>query len=262
MTEARKPVSNIRQPGALRSETELEIQTRQAQRLVYGRRKEGDKTAIIGLLRFGTMLRPIWDAAAADCPWADWKLIQVEQILTEARESMDALQAQVNKTLDSKPAIDVSVAHSVKPVKVPLVFTSPYAFQGAYLLADFDILARSVLTARHIGLYNREKAEELTRTGGRLVRGTYLAAAGYKYLGVCREDLRQNTAKAQRAIDMLGQLPQEVIDGTMRADHAPDIKQPGESRTPSVADGFDDDDADNSDSAAEDEAHLSVVKEA
>lgn len=220
----RKPISLLRQPGALRSQTSLEIQTRQAQRLVYGRRAEGGKPAIFGLLRFGTMLRPIWEGAATDDPWADWCLVQIERELLEAREAMESLMAQVQTQLKSRPAMDVAVAQSVEPVKVDLTFTSPYAFMGAYLLADYDVLARAILTGRHIGLFDRDTSERMLREGGRIVRRAFNTAQGYKYLGVCREDLRQGTQKAGRATDMLGALPQPVIDGTLRAAHAPDIR--------------------------------------
>ncbi len=220
----RKPISLLRQPGALRSQTSLEIQTRQAQRLVYGRRAEGGKPAIFGLLRFGTMLRPIWEGAATDDPWADWCLVQIERELLEAREAMESHMAQVQSQLKSRPAMDVAVAQSVEPVKVDLTFTSPYAFMGAYLLADYDVLARAILTGRHIGLFDRDTSERMLREGGRIVRRAFNTAQGYKYLGVCREDLRQGTQKAGRATDMLGALPQPVIDGTLRAAHAPDIR--------------------------------------
>lgn len=56
------------------------------------------------------------------------------------------------------------------------------------------------------------------------MRRAFNTAQGYKYLGVCREDVRQGTQKATRATEMLGPLPQEVIDGTLRAAHAPDIR--------------------------------------
>ena len=223
MTE-RKPTSLLRQPGALRSQTSMEIQTRQAQRLVYGRRADAGKPAIFGLLRFGTMLRPIWEGAATDDPWADWCLVQIERDLLEAREALEALMAQIQKRLNSLPAMDVAVAQSVEPVKVDLTFTSPYAFMGAYLLADYDVLVRSVLTGRHVGLFDRDTAERTLREGGRIVRRAFNTAQGYKYLGVCREDVRQGTQKAARAAEMLGSLPQAVIDGTLRAAHAPDIR--------------------------------------
>ena len=54
--------------------------------------------------------------------------------------------------------------------------------------------------------------ERTLREGGRIVRRVFNTAQGYKYLGVCREDLRQGTQKAERATDMLGALPQAVID--------------------------------------------------
>ena len=239
MTE-RKPTSLLRQPGALRSQTSMEIQTRQAQRLVYGRRADGGKPAIFGLLRFGTMLRPIWEGAATDDPWADWCLVQIERDLLEAREALEALMAQIQKRLNSLPALDVAVAQSVEPVKVDLTFTSPYAFMGAYLLADYDALVRAVLTGRHVGLFDRDTAERTLREGGRIVRRAFNTAQGYKYLGVCREDVRQATQKAARASEMLGSLPQEVIDGTLRAAHAPDIR-PVSTKTSSLL--ADDDDA-------------------
>ena len=238
MTE-RKPTSLLRQPGALRSQTSMEIQTRQAQRLVYGRRADGGKPAIFGLLRFGTMLRPIWEGAATDDPWADWCLVQIEHDLLEAREALEALMAQTQKQLNSLPAMDVAVAQSVEPVKVDLTFTSPYAFMGAYLLADYDVLVRSVLTGRHVGLFDRDTAERTLREGGRIVRRAFNTAQGYKYLGVCREDVRQGTQKAARAAEMLGSLPQAVIDGTLRAAHAPDIRPV--SNKPSIATRDDDD---------------------
>jgi len=239
MTE-RKPTSLLRQPGALRSQTSMEIQTRQAQRLVYGRRADGGKPAIFGLLRFGTMLRPIWEGAATDDPWADWCLVQIERDLLEAREALEALMAQIQKRLNSLPAMDVAVAQSVEPVKVDLTFTSPYAFMGAYLLADYDALVRAVLTGRHVGLFDRDTAERTLREGGRIVRRAFNTAQGYKYLGVCREDVRQATQKAARASEMLGSLPQEVIDGSLRAAHAPDIR-PVSTKTSSLL--ADDDDA-------------------
>ena len=111
---------------------------------------------------------------------------------------------------------------------------------GAYLLADYDALVRAVLTGRHVGLFDRDTAERTLREGGRIVRRAFNTAQGYKYLGVCREDVRQATQKAARATEMLGSLPQEVIDGSLRAAHAPDIR-PVSTKTSSLL--ADDDDA-------------------
>ena len=238
----KKPASLLRQPGALRSQTSLEIQTRQAQRLVYGRRAKDGKAAIVGLTRFGTMLRVIWQGASVDDPWADWCLVQIENDLLLARETLESLLTRVQKQLKSVRAMDVSVAHSVEPVKVQLTFTSPYGFMAAYLLSDYDLLVRAILTGRHIGLFDRDTTERLLSEGGRVVRRAFNTAQGYRYLGVCREDVRQKTQKAARAEEMLGALPQEVIDGTLRAAHAPDIR-PVSTTKPAILHEDDEEDA-------------------
>jgi len=129
-------------PGPLRSRTILQVQIRKAHALVRGRRQDGAKPAIIGLVRFAALLGPIYAAAARDDPWADWWLIKVERLLDE---------------------------------------------------------------------------------GGRLVRRAFHAADGYRHLAVSREDVRQGTARGQRARETLGELPQEVLEGTLRAEHAPAI---------------------------------------
>ena len=195
----KKTVFSPRQPGALRSETALEIQTRQAQRLVHGRRAADGKPTIIGLTRFGTMIRVIWQGASVDDPWADWRLLQIENDLLLARDTLESLLTRVQKQLQSVRSMDVSVAHSVEPVKVNLTFTNPYGFMAAYLLADYDVLVRAILTGRHIGLFDRDTTERRLSEGGRIVRRAFNSAQGYRYLGVCREDVRQGTQKAARA---------------------------------------------------------------
>lgn len=41
---------------------------------------------------------------------------------------------------------------------------------------------------------------------------------------MCREDVRQGTQKAARATELLGSVPQAVLEATLRAAHAPDIR--------------------------------------
>jgi integrating conjugative element protein (TIGR03761 family) len=210
-------------PGALRSRTVLQVQTRKAHALVRGRRREGAKPAIIGLVRFAALLGPIYAAAAKDDPWADWWLLKVERELTQGKEELAAMRGHLDKLLHGRAVIDVEVAHCEEPVKVDLTFRNPYGFLAAYLVADYDELVLAVLTARHVSLLGRKEAERLLDEGGRLVRRAFHAADGYRHLAVSREDLRQGTARGLRARETLGELPQEVLEGTLRAEHAPAI---------------------------------------
>lgn len=210
-------------PGALRSRIILQVQTRKAHALVRGRRQEGGKQAIIGLVRFAAILGPIYSAAAKDDPWADWWLLKVERELAQGKEELASLRAHVEKVLHGRPVIDVEVAHCEDPVKVDLTFRNPYGFIGAYLVADYDDLVLSILTARHISLMARNEAERLLEGGGRVVRRAFHAADGYRRMAVSRADVRQGTAKAVRAREALGDLPQEVLEGKLRGEHAPAI---------------------------------------
>ncbi|HSH28958.1 MAG TPA: TIGR03761 family integrating conjugative element protein [Thiohalobacter sp.] len=212
-------------PGALRSQATLEIQTRQAQRLVYGRRAEGGVQGIVGLLRFAALLRVIWSGSVNDDPYADWWLVQIEQELLAARETVAALRGEVDARLESAPAVNITLAQSLEPARVDLNFSNPYAFMAAYLLADFDALVRAVLTARHVGLLDRAGAERLLQEGGRSVRRAYNTAHGYRYLALTRDDVRQGTSKAIRARELLGDLPRAVLEGELRADHAPELRR-------------------------------------
>lgn len=213
-------------PGALRSETYLILQTRQAQRLIQGRRADDGTPGIVGLTRFATLLRPIWNGARADDPYADWWLVRVHDAIEESERELTALKLHVDGLLKRLPGISVSVAQSVEPVRVPLTFSNPYAFRGTYLLSQYDELIRGILTARHVALLDRDGSERLLADAGRHVRRAFTAALGYRFLGINRDDLRLMTARAKQAEDEMGALPGEVLDGKLRAPHAPEPVRP------------------------------------
>lgn len=211
-------------PGRLRNFVEMTIQTRQAQRLIRGRRGIDGKPHIVGLYRYGAMTRIIWTGASHDDPYADWRLLQIEQCLTEAKEELVALRKNVDDDLARVAAMKVGLAHSLEPAKIELTFSNPYGYMGAWLLADMDELALATLTARHVGLITRDDAEGMLSEAGRTIRRTFASAQGYKATAVKREDVRQGTRRADRAKQIMGELPQAVIDGELRAEHAPLIE--------------------------------------
>jgi len=168
-------------PGTLRGEASLHIQTRQAQRLVYGRRQSRDQAGIIGLVRFGMLMKRIWNAAALDDPYADWFLIRVHEALDAGRTTLRAPRDQVDALLAGVDGVEITVAHSLKPVRVPLRFANPYGYMGAYLIADYDELVCAVLTARHVGLLPRDTAEQMLHRGGRAIRRALLIPTQWKH---------------------------------------------------------------------------------
>jgi integrating conjugative element protein (TIGR03761 family) len=211
-------------PGTLRGDARLAIQTRQAQRLVHGRRHTNDTPGIIGLVQFGNLMRRIWTAAAADDPYADWALLRVHDALDAGRTTIAALSTDVETLLQAHAGVSIQIAYSLQPIEVPLQFANPYGYMGAYLIADFDTLVRGVLTVRHVGLLARVDAERVLNTAASAVRSAFARATTWKYCAVTRSDMRQSTQRAARAQQVMGDLPHNILEGTRRASHAPEIR--------------------------------------
>jgi len=223
-------------PGTLRGGASLDIQTRQAQRLVYGRRRTESKEHIVGLVRFGMNMKRIWASAARDDPYADWTLLQVETALNRARETINNLRQETEALLSNAAiGVHIDVAHSLEPIRVRLQFANAFGYMGAYLIADFDQLVCTMLTARHVGLIGRDESARSLHSAAKLVRHSFVLSAPWQFTLVTRNDLRNNTPmalKAKEAMATMGELPEAILDSTLRAQIAPDIQ--AEKSTPSV----------------------------
>lgn len=214
-------------PGALRSESFLVLQTYHSQRLVHGRGGDDGKQQIVGLVQFAAMSRSVWNGALADDPYAHWWLVQMHEAIEASAAELQMLQEHVEQLLRAVPGMTVSVAQSVEPVRLPLTFTNPFGFRGAYLLARFDELVRLILTARHVALADRETSARLLADAGRHVRRAFNSVLRYRFLGINGDDLRLMTARGKEAEALMGALPAAVLDGTLRAPHAPDPRKRG-----------------------------------
>lgn len=213
-------------PGVLRGGATLTLQTHQAQRLVKGRGYSAEKPAIIGLIGFANLLRSIWHGARADDPYADWWLLKVHAALEQAEQTIAACEQELTVQLATLDALEVVAPVSVKPVRVPLHFSNPYAFRAARLLGAYDSLARTALSVRHIGLMPRDEVERALHLGGRQVRRALQSAVGYRLLGVTRGELAHGTHQTAAASAAMGELPDDVLSGERRAPYAPRIVAP------------------------------------
>ncbi len=230
-SETDSPEADV-QPGALRGVVTLTLETRQAQRLVKGRPGSAGKPAIIGLIGFANLLRAIWHGARADDPYADWWLIKIHQALETADQALKASIEAVEARLQVSAAIRATPGASVKPVRTPLRFSNPYAYRGAHRLADYDRLARAVLTGQYIGVMTRDDSERVLALSGRQLRRAFLSPLGYRLTGVTRQDVLQGTAKQAQAKAVMGEVPEEILTRVRRAAHAPERPMPTSSVTP------------------------------
>ena len=208
-------------PGALRGVVTLTLETRQAQRMVKGRPGSPDKPAIIGLIGFANLLRVIWHGARVDDPYADWWLVKVHAALDQTDQALREQLEAVEFSLTAIEAISVTPGRSVRPVRTLLRFSNPYAYRGAQLIAAYDRLVRTVLTAQHIGVMVRNDAERLLALSARQLRHAFLSPIGYRLTGITRPELSQETAKQAQAQASMGEVPAEILTGELRAPHAP-----------------------------------------
>lgn len=208
-------------PGALRGQVWLTVQTRQAQRLIRGRNGNADKPAIIGLVGFADRLRVIWQAARNDDPYADWWLVKVHEALERVRDLVKNEQAALDAQLEQLTALEVAVAESMKPFRIALQFANPYAYRGAQLIAEYDRFVRTLLTAHHVGVLTGAAMEGLLNACARKIRGAFAVPQGYHFLNIDRTALQQGTANASRARQLMGEVPEDVLNGAHQAPLAP-----------------------------------------
>jgi len=208
-------MAEVQMPGSLAGAASIEVHTRQGWRLVYSRRSDGSPSPMTGLLRFAARMNTIWAAAQADDPFADWFLEKTYHAIETARMEIGDLDRLLTAHFrnEKKKGVNVEMAASSTPVSVPLQFSTPYGFMGAYLVSECDELIRACYTCRHVGLISHAKNEQNIRRAMRLVLHAFDVQRGYRFHGVTREDARAANAKWNRAVAEMGSPPPEIIAG-------------------------------------------------
>ncbi len=214
-------------PGALRGSMTLSLHTRYAAQLWRGRKPEAGRPSIRSVPHFGTILKTMTRAAGADDPYADWFLLQLQEKLEQGRQKMQLLEQQVEAFIQDRVPAEVSMGHSVseRATEVEVHFESPLAYWMAYLVADYDRVVRRVQQGLHFGLLPRAQAEILMQQGAKIVRSLLSAVDGWKFTSVSRDDMAANNPRALKAIDVMGQCPEDVLRGELRSVFAPPIRR-------------------------------------
>ncbi|MBV2137104.1 MAG: TIGR03761 family integrating conjugative element protein [Candidatus Thiodiazotropha sp. (ex Ctena orbiculata)] len=208
-------------PGALRGQAWLTIQTVHAQRLFHGRAAIADKPVIVGLVGFANRLRVVWRGARGDDPYADWWLIKVDDGIAQVGDHIRNRQADLVMYLDELGMMEVEVATSRRPYRVSLNFANPYAYRGAGLLAEFDRLVCTALTARHVGLLSGHACKETISQAAHQLRSLFMIPQGYRLLKIDREQVRNKASRSHEARRLMGEIPGDVLSGERKAPLVP-----------------------------------------
>ncbi|GLK91166.1 integrating conjugative element protein [Pseudomonas turukhanskensis] len=210
--------------GSLRSAMSLTLHTHHASRIWHGRAAGDGKPGIVGLNGFIAIANKIKRGAEQDDPYSDWWMLRIEEKLTQTKDTLLALREQVDQALaDVPPALSLGENMNVQPVKLPLFVNAQLGFLAVYLLADYDDLARKLILAHHTALIDRSTLERWLNEGAHALRSLFSLVQQYRFSGCTRDDFAARNAAARAAIEKLGELPQDVLEGTLRSRYAPPI---------------------------------------
>lgn len=230
-------------PGPLWGGTRITLHTRQGRNLVMGRpAQEGGSDAkafrIKGLFDYARQVRQVAHYASMDDPYADWTLLKLEAAYKDTEGWLQHTRQEIEGRLSAFRGVDIRVAQSVTPIEVSVEFQNPYAYLPIYLIADADQLFLTILTAAHAARISRDQKEKLMREVSAKIRAFIYAPDGWRFFGalvsrtvvrkgVDDESLHPRIRKAlAEASQRMGELPQEVLDRTVRGEFAPDIRKP------------------------------------
>jgi integrating conjugative element protein (TIGR03761 family) len=210
--------------GALRSTMQLTLHTHHASRIWHGRAQSEDRAGIIGLNGFVSIMSKMKRGAEQDDPYSDAWMLRIEDKLKITKGQLETLREQVDLALtDIPPGLSLGENLNVQPVSLPLFIGAQLGFKAAFLLADYDDLARRLILAHHTALIDRSTLERWLNEGAHALRSLFSLAQQYRYSGAQREDFAANNAVAQAAREKFGELPQDILDGSRRSRFAPPI---------------------------------------
>jgi integrating conjugative element protein (TIGR03761 family) len=177
------------------------------------------------LKKFAFKINATWFAAQGDDPFADWFLCLIEQQMEEADFLMAAEIAELQGLLDRPGLLKPQSIHSTEPVEIQLNFANPFPYRAALLIAQYDKLALMALAACHTGQDGKEAKDIYIHAPAKRIRKLFMMADRWKPSWVTRVSYDPANADTRKAEAAMGKLPKAVLNKTLRASIAPDIRK-------------------------------------
>ena len=215
------PANKKHRSDAFSNEGYLLLKSRVARFYFYrgGKSKNG-----VGVIYFAKQMNEIWKASKLDDPYADLFLLRVYDGLKTTQREIRHLIKQYREYIQKEINFDWNTTLAKEPEKIRLNFKYAYGFMAANLIAIFDEYACVLYSASQLGVILDKPTRELLDPIGKKIRAVLELPQQYTKLDITREDIRQHNDKAKIALELMGQLNEKVLAGTLRAPHAPPIK--------------------------------------
>ena len=212
-------------PGSIKIHGKITLHTRNAHSMFYGRKGGVRVYPIMGLVQFASKINQIYSAAKQDDPYADYQLIKIEKKIESSRKLIEEHTKSLVDLLNASDGMKVDPGFSVSPIDVDLKFRVTYSYLTAQLVVMYDKLCQNAIAATHVGLMSSAEWKLIVRPCAKSIRSIIYSASGYTASGVVRGDFAEGGDKIDAAILLNGRLPEEVLDGSQRASHAPVINK-------------------------------------
>lgn len=224
--------AKLRQIGALQNEEEdqMTVHTLEASRLYIGVSPEpgsGNRFGVPGARRAAAALRQLFLLTGSNNPYADWKLIEVDERLTAIRKLTTSIENAHISKLDERKGRGMS--YSILQSKSPQIFTlgyhSPYGYAVTDVVVGFDYVVRVVKSASRRDVISKQQEHLALLRIKREIRSMFEHAIGAArilmdkhLLQLSRSDYlpqasEEGKKRVAAAVQLLGHVPTEVFTG-------------------------------------------------
>lgn len=233
MAEEKNDQTGAPRAGALKSSLNIELHSDYAIRLWAGRMADkrskghrGGRPAIASMPLVIHVAGIVYRDSAADNPYADAVMVQLEQALTQASAQIQVKVSELETVLSAIPSqISLTSIASVKPLNIGIFSRSPLGYRCVWLLVGYDQMAMKAFQAHHYGLISRQHRDGLLHQGGHLIRKIYGILRSWRRVEVSRADILAQTPQGVAAIARLGEPDAAVMSGAVRSSFSPPLRR-------------------------------------
>lgn len=211
---------------ALHSHYAILIWEGRPQRQRQGASNEKVRPSIMSMPQAIRLAGNIYQASAADNPYADEIMCRLEEAIDTATVKIREAVQWVERQVAALPAsVSMTDVKAESPLNVGVFSRSPLGYRCVWLLVGYDELAMKVFQAWHYGLISRQRRDELLSQGGHLIRKIYGILHPWRPLSVTRHDIENRTPEGQKAIDRLGEPDPDIMSGKRRSPFSPPLQK-------------------------------------
>jgi integrating conjugative element protein (TIGR03761 family) len=209
----------------------LVLHTGQAKRLIKGRESNIEKGVhpIHGFELFTKAIRPVWDAAAYEDPYALWYLQRISEKLNQAETFLEKLEKTAKDKFEDGLEVDYRLFTAGREQKYPLNLKPPYSWALARLIKRYDDHCLVLLKLNSIGLMKDREIRKESEKISRMILSTINEVISYRDLHITMQDIDEETEAFEKAGEIMGIIPPKVLSGELKADFIPPVKK-GKSR--------------------------------